>query len=274
MHVLVANCGLPHSEVAVRQCAHIVKVTGGIPTILTVIKHFSGKPLADAILTHSTSIMMTLDIDSMRTKIRMGLPAKEIVSETEEGNYKLAIAGTRSTHNLLKRLMGSTARQVMEKAKCPVLIVKGRASPIRRILICVRGSEFPPLLTHFTTQFASMLTYGTEVTILYVLPSTTACLCTSGRDQFEGVESKLRTHTRESELLDHDVQVLEKSHVAYHQKIRSGLVVEEILSEARDGYYDLIAIGTSQREARNRIHDNKLLCQIVDRVDRPILVVK
>ena len=75
MQVLVANCGLPHYEVAVRQCAHIVKVTGVIPAISTVINHFSGMPLADAILTHSTLIMMTHGIDSMHTRERGTSPA-------------------------------------------------------------------------------------------------------------------------------------------------------------------------------------------------------
>ena len=75
MQVLVANRGLQNSEMVVSHCAHIVKVVGGIPAILTVIKHFSCMSLTDAILTHSTSIIMTHGIDSIYTRERGSSPA-------------------------------------------------------------------------------------------------------------------------------------------------------------------------------------------------------
>ena len=53
-----------------------------------------------------------------------------------------------------------------------------------------------------------------------------------------------------------------------------GLVVDEILAEARDGDYDLVVIGTHRGEGWRRILLDDLAHQIIAQVDRPVLIVR
>jgi nucleotide-binding universal stress UspA family protein len=56
--------------------------------------------------------------------------------------------------------------------------------------------------------------------------------------------------------------------------VRHGLVVEEILAEAQCGDYDLVVIGAHRGEGWRRILLDDLAHEIINYVDRPILVVR
>jgi nucleotide-binding universal stress UspA family protein len=77
----------------------------------------------------------------------------------------------------------------------------------------------------------------------------------------------------EGDLLERDIHSLEKSGLHSVPKVRHGLVVDEILAEARSGDYDLIVIG-AQRQKWQRFLLADLSHQIIEQVDRPVLVVK
>jgi nucleotide-binding universal stress UspA family protein len=50
------------------------------------------------------------------------------------------VVGSRG-HNLVERfVLGSVSRAVVRGARCPVLVVKGRARPVRRLIVAVDGS--------------------------------------------------------------------------------------------------------------------------------------
>ena len=70
-----------------------------------------------------------------------------------------------------------------------------------------------------------------------------------------------------------DVHILEGLNLSPYAKVRHGLVVDEILEEARTGDYQLVVIGASRGEGWQRILLDDLAHRIISQVDRPILVV-
>jgi nucleotide-binding universal stress UspA family protein len=258
---------------AVQQGVLIARIIGVRPTILTVIRHLSSQALANAVLTRAVALA-ELDIATVHTKIRMGKPAKEIVREIEEGNYKLTIVGTRSMYNLLKHLIGSTAGRVAALATCPVMIAKERVSPLNRLLICDRGAESPSLLACLTDRLAELLTSDTEVTVLHVRSQMNAGPRINGQHRRLNAEELIPEHRPWGELLDKNIRALEKLSIYPRLIERHGLIVDEILSEARSGNYDLIVIGAPRRKGWQRLMLDYLTRRIIDCADRPVLVIK
>jgi nucleotide-binding universal stress UspA family protein len=284
MPVLVAIDGSSHTEVALRLGAQLARQGRQALTILTVIKHEADRHPApvDAILARACEIVQP-QFPDVRTRVRIGHPATEIVREAKEGNYDLVIVGEHPNRNQLTRfLVGSTAIRVVEHAPCPVVVAKGRASPTRRILLCDSGAESlsvgpragPSVLGRFTAQLAHLLKGIEEVTILHVMSQMSAGPGVEGKPLRANVEELIENTTPEGMLLEHDIKALERLGIHVRAEVRHGLVVDEILSEAQRGNYNLVVIGAYRGEGWQRILLDDLAHKIIVQSDRPVLVVR
>jgi nucleotide-binding universal stress UspA family protein len=276
MRILMATGGSVHSEAALRFGAHILSVDRRYeaPTIITVVKHEAEQPQADAILAQADQLLKAV-ISNVQTKVRIGHPAEEIIREAEEGRYNLVIVGEKQHPGLVTRfLLGSTAVRVVEHAPCPVIIAKGKNGPIRRILLCDSGIEQPSLLSRFTAQCGDLLKGGEEVIVLHVMSQMSAGPGVSGKQLRAEAEELIKTHAPEGQLLERDIQLLEQLNVQPQPRVRHGLVVDEILAEARNGAYDLVVIGAHQGQGWRSILLDDLAHQIIGQMDRPILIVR
>ena len=289
MQILMTSHGAPHDEVGLRFGAEIALRAGKLPTVLTVIKHERDRPQGDVVLARARGI---LEMQGLKvwTKLRIGHPAAEIVREAEESGHGLVIVGDSQDHNLVTRfLQGSTAVRVVEHAPCPVIVAKGRANPIRRILLCDSGAEgtlvrLPPaalgagragpsVLGRFTAQLAGLLKGVEEVTILHVMSQMSAGPGVEGKPLRANAEELIENTTPEGKLLEHDIETLERLGVHARAEVRHGLVVDEILNEAQKGNHDLVVIGAYRGEGWQRILLDDLAHKIIVQLDRPVLVV-
>jgi nucleotide-binding universal stress UspA family protein len=96
----------------------------------------------------------------------------------------------------------------------------------------------------------------------------------SGEQLQADAEELIQNHAPEGQLLERDIQILEQLNLHPRPKVRHGLVVDEILTEARDGDYDLVVIGAHRGEGWRRILLDDLAHQIIGQLDRPVLVVR
>lgn len=275
MRLLIPSGGSPHSNAALRLGAYILEAqrVAAAPTILTVIKHEGERSQANDILAKARELIGP-DVIDVQLKVRVGSPAEEIIAEASEGSYDLVIVGERQKHRLVTRLLGSTATRVVEQAPCPVIIAKGQVGPLQRILLCDSGGMRPSVLNRFATQFVDLFESKVNITVLHVMSQMSAGPGVSGQALRANAEELMQQHTPEGELLAKDVQTLEKLNVHSLAKVRHGLVVDEILDEARSGNYDLVVIGNYQGEGWGRFLLENLAHQIVVKMDRPVLVVR
>jgi nucleotide-binding universal stress UspA family protein len=290
MQILIETDGSPYAEAALHLGAYLLRgrLPDRPPTLLAVIKREADRPRADTVLARARDL---LGVEHAQTRIRIGHPAQEIIHEAHEGNYDLVIVGDRQENNTINRLLqGSMAARVAEHAPCPVLIAKGRIGPIRRILLCDSGARLPSAglntkpstqsrpgelaLSRFTTQMAELLDGEEEVTVLHVMSQISAGPGVRGQQLRADVEELVAEHAPEGALLEKDVQMLEKPGIHPHAKVRHGLVLDEILEEARSADYDLVIIGAHPGEGWQHILLDDLARKIIVHLDRPVLVVK
>lgn len=270
MRLLIATGGSPHSELALSLGAQIAQRAGIIPTVLTVIRNPSTRARADLILARANDLLQCQAI----TEVRLGQVAEEVLHAAEEGKYDLIVIGERRDHDLVTRLLGSTTRRVIEHAPCPVMIAKGRVGPIRRILLCDSGAESTSLLSRFTARLPTLVEGEVSVTVLHVMSQMAAGPGISGQQLRADAEELIRQHAPEGVLLEQDLRLLEQANLHPQPKVRHGLVVNEILDEARSGDYDLVVIGAHRGAGWERLLLDDLARQIIEQMDRPILVLR
>jgi nucleotide-binding universal stress UspA family protein len=282
VQILMTTHGAPHDELALRFGAKIAHRVGTLATILTVIWCEKDRPQADAILTQAQE---TLEKQGLKvvTKVRIGHPAAEIVREIEEYGHGLVIVGDSQNHNLVTRFLhGSTAVRVVEHAPCPVIVAKGKANPIRRILLCDSGAECSPVglgagpsvSTRFAVQLASLLKGEEEVTVLHVMSQMSAGPGVEGKPLRASAEELIENTTPEGMLLAQDLETLERLGVHARAQVRHGLVVDEILGAAQRGDHDLVVIGAYRGQGWERIILDDLAHRILVELDRPVLVMR
>lgn len=293
MLILMTTHGTADDEIALRFGAAIAKHIAAPPTVLSVIPDEADRPRADEHLARAREILKP-DVLDVETKVRVGSPAQEIIREAEEGEYDLVIVGERRNPNLLSRfLTGSTTIRVVEHAPCAVIIAKGEIGPIKRILLCDSGAHtlsggvtkpsvssslgaqaMPSLLGRLTGQLTSLLEGEEEITVLHVMSQISAGPGVRGVQLRAEVDQLIQEGSPEGRLFVRGVETLQRPGIRVYPKVRHGLVVDEILVEARQGDYDLVVIGAHRGEGWQRILLDDLAHRLVVQLDRPVLVVR
>ena len=266
MRILIATDGLPHSEQAVQLSSKLAEAARVKLTILTVVKRESDLPNAEKILDMATASLPAGTLE-FQTRTRVGNMAEEIVHEALEGMYNLVVIGMGFGGNLLQRLLLPTGEWVLEHGPSSVIVVKGQAVLPRRILICDSGVDSSTLLDQFKQLFSDLLLEDTRLTVLHVMSQISAGPGVSGWQLRADADELIEASTPEGEVLDELEQDIEA-------KVRHGLVVDEIIAEARGGEYDLIVIGEHQNGFWERLVLDNLANQIVTAADRPVMIIK
>jgi nucleotide-binding universal stress UspA family protein len=282
MRVLIATAGLSHDEAVLHLGAQIARQVREPSTILTVARDEEDRAQADGVSSHAREVLGAEGLD-VQSRVRVGNPAVEIIREAEDGGYDLVIVGERQERNLLRRFVhGSTTVRVVEHAPCAVIVAKGKAGPVRRILLCDSGAQNtslqhdagPSLLSRFTAEFTGLLSGDEEVVVLHVMSQISAGPGVVGRQLRSNARELIDEHTPEGELLQEDLCALERLGVHALGEVRHGLVVDEILVEAQTGDYDLVVIGAYRGEGWQRILLDDQAHRILVQLDRPVLVVR
>ena len=272
MKILIATGGSPHAEKALRFGAQIIRCADETPVVLTVAQRQQDRPAAEAVLQRACALLS--DVPCIDTRIRYGQPAQQIIAEAREGGYGLIIVGEGQKRSIKTRVLGSTALHVVEHAACPVITAKGEIRPTRRILLCDSGANVPSLLSRFIAQLTGTLLQEAEITVLHVMSQISAAPRVRGEDLHATAEELIQSQTPEGAILQQDMTYLELMDLTPQAKVRHGLVVDEIVDEARADNYDLVVIGAHRDEGLPRFLLDDLAHELVLDVERAILVVR
>ena len=273
MRVLLATGGPGQTEIGIRQLMLLAEGAPVKPTVLTVIKNDDEQAEADQILAHAAQLLQPV-FEKVNFKTRVGQPWEEIVQEAESGQYDLLMMGQRQSRPLLTRIRGLVTQKVVAHTMLPTLIAKREARPLRRVLICDSGAQSPSLLQLLRARLPALLAGVTEVTVLHVMSQISAAPRIRGEDLQATVEELIQLQTPEGAILRQDMAYLESMDLTTHAKVRHGLVIDEIVDEARADEYDLVVIGAHRAEGMPRFLLDDLAHELVLDVERAILVVR
>ncbi len=273
MRILIVTNDSPQSDPALGLGAQLARRAGEPPLLLKVIEPTAEccPPSAEEALADARQI---LGMPEAPVKIRIGYRDQEIVREAEEGGYDLVVLSGVISSRFLCFFRRDPVVKIAGRLPCSVLIAKGEISPVRRILLCDSGAAHASTLSRFTAQLADVIEGDEEIIVLHVMSQISAGPGIRGAQLRADAETLMREHTPEGAVLARDVETLKQSGLYPTPKVRHGLVVDEILAEARSSDYNLVVIGAHRYEGWQGFLLDDLSRKIVSRLDRPVLVVK
>jgi nucleotide-binding universal stress UspA family protein len=287
MKILLATDGSPESEAALTFSAQLARRDAISMTILAIVD--SGFPIESAQVPDSSTqypqavskvegilarAIELVGVAGINTRVRFGDAFTQILHEASAGAYDLIVIGDSRPRNILRRFRrNSMAVRIAENAPCSVILVRGKVSPICRILLCDSGAGMSSLLSRLVLQLAELLEGDEEVCVLHVMSQISASPVVQNADLKAVATELIAEHAPEGEILEQDVKMLEKPGIHPTPKVRHGLVVDEILAEARSGDYDLVVVGAHPIGKRRFMLDN-IAHQVIKEIARPILVVR
>lgn len=137
--MLVPIDGSKNSERALIEAKRLAECQGGEITLMTVVKplivpYFGNTELArldqknietakELLLTKAKKEFEQSSV-KVKTKLKKGNPAEEILNEVEANDYDLIVMGSRGLGTFSKTLLGSVSSRVLNHTRINVLIVR------------------------------------------------------------------------------------------------------------------------------------------------------
>ena len=100
--------------------------------------------------------------------LQLGSAPEQILAITESRKTDLIVMGAKGLRATIGILLGGVAQQVVEYARCPVLVVRAPYHGLRRILLVTDGSTHSQRAARYLGQFP--LPENAEVCVMHVLP--------------------------------------------------------------------------------------------------------
>jgi nucleotide-binding universal stress UspA family protein len=135
--ILIAHDGSKSSDKALKRGLEIAERFDSAVTVMTVIPSLY---LTELMETDREKILRTLsedaekmmakikagprNISSLKTVIKQGSPADEILKAAEKMKADMIVTGSHGRHGAQKFLLGSVSSKIIDHASCNVLVVK------------------------------------------------------------------------------------------------------------------------------------------------------
>jgi nucleotide-binding universal stress UspA family protein len=268
--LIYVDAGLP-TEPAVRLGAQLAAAAGAEITLL------AGVAEAPATVAAAQALLPAPAEVRRRPERR----AEALLAESAAGEYDLVIAGSRGLRGWQRLARGSVAARLARHSPLPVLLVKGPPRPAGagvRVLVCTSGDARGERAVRWGARLAHWL--RAELTVLHVM-SQLALSAEAPLDQLEETaEEAITQETREGQHLARALEVARAEAgpgLAVRPALRHGLVLDEVVTEAREGNYDVVVIGGHAAPDTWPL-GSTLLEDVADQIlmalERPVLVVR
>jgi nucleotide-binding universal stress UspA family protein len=174
------------------------------------------------------------------------------------------VVGSQGLDALDRFMLGSVSTNLIHHATCPVLVVKGKAAPVRRITLATDGSDASAKALKFVrTKFQPDQSTGKggrvpiQVSVIHVMPF-------SNYQELKEVR----------ELLEQSVRTLIQAGFTAEAVCLPGKPAEEIMKVAAKHHADLIVMGAQGLGAIARFLLGSVSTRVVQHATCSVLVVR
>jgi nucleotide-binding universal stress UspA family protein len=175
------------------------------------------------------------------------------------------VVGSQGLDALDRFMLGSVSTNLIHHATCPILVVKGEAVPLRRMILAIDGSDASAKALKFVlTKFQSDQPTGKSgrvpihVNVLHVLPMV----------MYPGLKEASK------KLLEQSVQKLIKAGFTAEPLCYLGNPAQEIMKAASQQRADLIVMGAQGLGAIARFLIGSVSTRVVQHAKGSVLVVR
>ena len=189
----------------------------------------------------------------MRT--RAGTESRELIHESQEGFYDLAILPWWAGDEALQLKTAALARRLLYIVGVPILIPCEPLTGLKRILVCTAAGEPGKEDIRFGARLARHT--QSHVTLFHAVRGSISA-------DYE---------TRISRYMGQASALMEALRVKSEIKLAGGAPASAILKETREGLYDLVIIGAPSRYGGNPALTSDLAAAILNNAKKSVVIV-
>jgi nucleotide-binding universal stress UspA family protein len=271
MRILICTIGSKRRKSTLRYASKVAEALTADTTLLGVVDK---KRRVEELEQTLQEVALSLSERELPVQVRVEVGDAEdiVIGELETTPYDLVVLGSLGRKRSHRRLFGSVAMCIVERAQTSVLVYRGDRSRLSRILICTSGTE----QGHQAVWAGASLACGAgaQATVLHIVDAMPSMYV--GLEKMEETLAELlQSATERSRELTWAAQVVKSECEISELKLRRGIVADEILRESQEGDHDLIVVGSSMAVGglvRALLGD--VTREIVSRAQCPVLVVR
>lgn len=273
--ILIPTNGYKGTLPAIEQGTWLAKTLDAKITLLGVTEHLSPAAIDDH---HPLEEVFELAVGLFQQagaeynlEVRKG-SAEDVIPERAKQGDAIVVLGPLGRPQIRHLLTGRSIRYFIEEIEQPILYVPRSELPVEKILICVGGLGYEVTAEHLAMQIA--LKSRAEITILHIVPPVDYDYPTA-RAIRENWQNPEQTDTPIGKSLRQALEVAKADGLTATVRGRQGNVVEEILSEARDGKYDLLCMGSSySTHSLRQLYAPNVTAEIANSLNCPVLTAR
>jgi nucleotide-binding universal stress UspA family protein len=204
-------------------------------------------------------------------EVQNGEPERIIPEKANSGNY-ITVVSPLGRPQLRRLLAGRSIRSLMERIQTPILYVPEIRLPLKKILISAGGLGYEATAESLALRVAAA--NQADVTILHVIPSTDLDYPTT-RSVRRHTKDLAQTNTLPGRSLRHTLEIAQQAGLNARAIARQGFVVEEILTELREGNYDMVCMGSSYSASTLRqYYAPHVTAEVIEAAHCPVLTAR
>ncbi len=274
--ILVATNGYSRTWPGIEYGAWLAGVMG-VPVTLVGIIEKKQRPNIDEeihpledVFSRAVSLFQEKNLE-YHLEIREGL-AEEVIPEKAREKDFLTILTPLGRPPLRRLVLGRSFHQLMADIKGPILYVPAACIPPTHIIICLGGLGYGMAAENLGLEIASRI--QTPVTLLHVVPPIDRDYPESRtvRDNWDHLGE---TDTLLGRTLRSALDEAQKKDLRTNLKLRQGIVIEEILSELKQGDYDLVCMGSPYSgHGLRQFYAPNVTAEVAETIGCPVLSVR
>lgn len=223
---------------------------------------------------HVTAAAQKLEAAGISADVyrRPGNLTHELLDQAEVTDYDLIVVGSSGRKGITALIAGSRARSVLRGTTRSVLVVKGRERErIDEILVGSAACPASEQTIRFTARLARAL--DSSVALLHVMSQVALEERALAADLEAQADELMARGSREGIHLREMLAIMQQEGVDARPVVRHGLIVNEVVREAKEGDFDMLVIGAHQAPGIEGLLSTDLAEQIMLSVERPVLIV-
>jgi nucleotide-binding universal stress UspA family protein len=274
--ILVATNGYSRTWPGIEYAAWLAGVMRAPVTLIGIIEQKQRPnideeihPLED-VFSRAVALFQEKELE-YHLEIHEGLAEDVIPRKAKEKDF-LTVVTPLGRPPLRRLVLGRSFHQLMADITGPVLYVPSACIPPTHIIICLGGLGYGIAAENLGLEIASRI--KVPVTLLHVVPPIDLDYPESRtvRDNWDHLGD---TDTLLGRTLRTALDEAQKKDLKANLKLRQGIVIEEILSELKQGDYDLVCMGSPYSgHGLRQFYAPNVTAEVAETIGCPVLTVR
>lgn len=198
--------------------------------------------------------------------------AEELIPRKAARSDYITVLSPLGRPQIRRWLAGRSIHHLIEQVAGPIFYVPETRLPMQNALICIGGLGYEVTAENLALKLAGLS--QARVTLLHVIPPMDLDY-PSARDVQKGSGHLADTNTLPGRALRKGLEMAQAAGLNVTMKVREGIIVEEILAEAKKENYDLVCMGSPfSTNSLRQMYVPNVAAEVADSVHCPILIAR